>query len=939
MGRPLGANRINDFFMGKKSVSKLNEAYQMSGGKVLTPNGRNSNSFQAKSTFEQGTAKRGAYSFSSGSSKGSSSPFFGGRTGAVHNTAPRLHGTNHHINTRNTTAFTKGLGGAAIAKAGMTYTQAFVKYGPLGLGALLFLDIVLANGGLESGTLPDHIRNPGEQQKAGEGEYDPLVEMKASDDRFFLFGTFYSKNLSNLGGCNNNAYWRSVESVRSSNIKGNDPETDGGSWYIPTISGRGGGIMAVTREAYDTRSTGRGGQFMANVARNAPCLNTTGYSAGTDLSTTVIIRTNGKELDPDYPGSKSEPVTAKTTDHSNTPTPKRATVNNPPPSSIRPPFPSDKTASPTPSSGFTKPNPSKSSVVKQAVVKTPEGNIETNNNLNTNNSDSPTPIKQQSKLEAPSEIPEPIPTPKPPKEKTIQEVKQSKEPEAPVIISDTQVKRADGTTQRTVQRSATPEEMEEYTRKANEAEIKRQGAAEVNQEYQNFLDLGYSELENREPSELDKYKQEFRDKTEENKRSPFGKIDWFTVTPSKFDGTNDSKDLFGRPDEKSKEEQPQKTTNLIPVPEPDQTPTTQTPTTQTPTTVEPVKQTPTVDDPIKDKIDKLPTKEDIALIVGGLEVFRQIKDKIGGLSPLCLAPTLQPSIDRNNTTTGLARAAILGQGQVTQTAVNTANATLTHSTWGLQAIVTNGAYGLQKIQGFAETAWKVTRADKIMAGVTMALTIHNAMMLSNNLASTISEALNMSLNALGIRNEEDKEIDIGAAVRNKINEVMSSILGAENYAALTARIAKANRIYQTGINLLDTTYSLFDSARTVAELTAEHTGKIGNALREAGAVYENAYEEMSEKINPQNTAMRKLGSFRDNIEVVSDAFDSVTEISSNVVEIQETIGQIQTEKQELKTEIDGFIEKQETEKDTAKTQAQVTTDISDNDFDRAPEQK
>ena len=77
-----------------------------------------------------------------------------------------------------------------------------------------------------------------------------------------------------------------------------------------------------------------------------------------------------------------------------------------------------------------------------------------------------------------------------------------------------------------------------------------------------------------------------------------------------------------------------------------------------------------------------------------------------------------------------------------------------------------------------------------------------------------------------------------------MDRVLSGLLGDAKYAEITAKTAKANRIYQASINLLDTTYSLFDSARTVAELTGEYTGKIGNALRESGAVYEDAYERV-----------------------------------------------------------------------------------------------
>ena len=262
-----------------------------------------------------------------------------------------------------------------------------------------------------------------------------------------------------------------------------------------------------------------------------------------------------------------------------------------------------------------------------------------------------------------------------------------------------------------------------------------------------------------------------------------------------------------------------------------------------------------------------------------------------------------------------------------------ANTTIAGIVQNTNTVINSSTHGLARIQNFAETAWKVTKADKIMAGVSMALTVHNAMMLSNNLLSTVSEATNITFEALGIRDAEDTPLDFGASVKKAITSVLESTLGQANYEALTARIAKANRIYQTGINLLDTTYSLFDSARTVAELTAEHTGQIGNALREAGVVYEDAYNEMSERMNPQNAAMRKLGNFREAIEFAEDAFDSVSQISSSIVEAKDNIAQIKEEKQELKTEIEGFIKEQEDEKTLAKEEAEVTTDINDADFE------
>lgn len=246
--------------------------------------------------------------------------------------------------------------------------------------------------------------------------------------------------------------------------------------------------------------------------------------------------------------------------------------------------------------------------------------------------------------------------------------------------------------------------------------------------------------------------------------------------------------------------------------------------------------------------------------------------------------------------------------------------------------VHHGTWGLEKIQGFADTAWKATQADKILAVVNTTLLVHNAMMLSNNLFQTMGEATSIALQAVGIKDHEDNPIDVNTLVKSKLNSMLSSVLGAGNYAALTARIAKANRIYQSSINLLDTTRNLFDSAQTIAEIGTRYTGEIGNALRNAGVVAEDAYEEMVEKINPQSAKIMGFQKFIDGIEVAENAFDSVSQISSNVVEVQENIAQIKTEKQALKTELDTKIDDKKTERTDIKLESETQTELAKIDF-------
>lgn len=271
----------------------------------------------------------------------------------------------------------------------------------------------------------------------------------------------------------------------------------------------------------------------------------------------------------------------------------------------------------------------------------------------------------------------------------------------------------------------------------------------------------------------------------------------------------------------------------------------------------------------------------------------------------------------------------LGAGQLLQ------GQNITNIVKDTNSAVRHSKYGLEAVQGFADKAWKATQADKVLAVVNTTLLIHNAMMLSNNLFQTIGEATSVALQAIGIKDHEDNAIDVNTLVKNKLDAMLTNVLGAENYKALTARIAKANRIYQSSINLLDTTRNMFDSAQSIAEIGTRYTGEIGNALRDAGVVAEDAYEEMVEKISPQSAKIMGFQKFVDGIEVVENAFDSVSQISSNVVEIQENVTQLKTEKQALKTELDTKIQTKKDERVEVKTDSQITADPEDADFDAA----
>jgi hypothetical protein len=103
-----------------------------------------------------------------------------------------------------------------------------------------------------------------------------------------------------------------------------------------------------------------------------------------------------------------------------------------------------------------------------------------------------------------------------------------------------------------------------------------------------------------------------------------------------------------------------------------------------------------------------------------------------------------------------------------------------------------------KVDGFI----KWSHLDRILNVLTFITVLHNAFMLSNQLGQTLFSAISNGLSAIGIEDDEGNPLDIGSIVSGGVESVITQIIGAENYAQMSAEWKKANRIYQAATNLL-----------------------------------------------------------------------------------------------------------------------------------------
>ncbi|RCJ34604.1 hypothetical protein A6769_22000 [Nostoc punctiforme NIES-2108] len=163
--------------------------------------------------------------------------------------------------------------------------------------------------------------------------------------------------------------------------------------------------------------------------------------------------------------------------------------------------------------------------------------------------------------------------------------------------------------------------------------------------------------------------------------------------------------------------------------------------------------------------------------------------------------------------------------------------------------------------------------DRVLNILIFAATIHNALMLSNDIGQTLVGAINNVLQTIGLKKEDGSSFDIGSVISSSIENLIKGAIGADNYTNLREAWAKANRIYQATNNVINSFLNLSQTILQASELIASYTGKIGNALKKGGVILESAYGWMNPqpKFNRVTQTLESLQNGASTIQMVTQA--------------------------------------------------------------------
>lgn len=236
----------------------------------------------------------------------------------------------------------------------------------------------------------------------------------------------------------------------------------------------------------------------------------------------------------------------------------------------------------------------------------------------------------------------------------------------------------------------------------------------------------------------------------------------------------------------------------------------------------------------------------------------------------------------------------------------------------VNSIISNAQTGLKATSEFVQKAWKATKADKVLATIGTATSLHNAAMLSQNAAQSIGDVATSALNLFNIKGFDGNPVDVNEAIGGFISNKLTAIFGATNLNAASEAWLKLNRIHQAASSMVYALQGTKNVLLEADEITGGHVAKIGNALQEQELIEPDTYDWM----NPQPDYQQPFNGILGKIDAVEDMTNRVSSVVNTGLEIKETSTELVTSSQTLVNATTDFINTKTEAETTAKAESE-----------------
>jgi len=188
-----------------------------------------------------------------------------------------------------------------------------------------------------------------------------------------------------------------------------------------------------------------------------------------------------------------------------------------------------------------------------------------------------------------------------------------------------------------------------------------------------------------------------------------------------------------------------------------------------------------------------------------------------------------------------------------------------------------------KVTSAKELLNKIVRSDVVDRAInllTLASAIHNSVMLSRELGSTLTEALSNILSAVGIKDAEGNAFDLNTVFGKQLESLIKAIVGEENYTNYKEIWIKANRILTTADNLLNAVRAEHSAIVQGVEVVANITSELNNGIKLEGLLNDDLLGYQPER-HDFKTPLGKTQLFLQNL---NEPGEQINQLASSVIE-------------------------------------------------------
>lgn len=254
--------------------------------------------------------------------------------------------------------------------------------------------------------------------------------------------------------------------------------------------------------------------------------------------------------------------------------------------------------------------------------------------------------------------------------------------------------------------------------------------------------------------------------------------------------------------------------------------------------------------------------------------------------------------------------------------------------------------GMNKLIDFTDNVWKKYEQtfnrlynnlgiEKALNFVNTTLLLHNAMMLSQNVFYTLSDAVDVTLSAIGFKweDQEGNQLEFSQVVGTNVKQFIVNLISESVYNDLITKWNSFNRIYQASANLLFSVRSLFDEVSDYSESILEGLNTWLNRAKKDGLVSENSYPDKPENVPPKSRYRNTVEKFIETGEEAEEGFDKIATISGNVVSFTSELNELKENKQEFDRVISEETQLMIEQNLQEKTASQINIEINRDDFE------